>query len=115
MAAPNLAASWRARAEDLERFAPSAAEAFRACAEELEQEIRARADQLVDQAEAARLSGLSTRRIRDLEAGGHLRNFGRKGAPRYRVGDLPVRRGPDRQGGGYDPEADADELLGRML
>jgi hypothetical protein len=113
----DLAASWRARAEQLRPYAPAAAEAFERAAAELEGALREAADEELTLAEAAVESGYSERRIRELLADGDvpMAPGGRKGRPRIRRADLPRRPGGAGQGsvGGYDPDADAAALLSR--
>jgi hypothetical protein len=108
-----LPASWRTRAAELERFAPAAAEAFRDAAAELDAALQAESDEELTLSEAAKVSGYSDRRLRELIADGVVPNAGRKGAPRVRRADLPLRRGklrpPER--GTYDVQADAQRLM----
>lgn len=106
---------WLARAADLEPYAAPAAEAFRAAAAELDSALQAAEDELLTPSEAARVSGLSKRRLRELRAAGKLCDHGRSGRPRYRRGDLPVRRqSVDVPAGGYDVEGDVAALTARM-
>jgi hypothetical protein len=107
-----LAATWRARAAELERFAPPAAEAFRVAADELDAALREAADTPLTLAEAAEESGYSERRLRELVAAGVVANAGRKHVPRIRRADLPRR--PGKPGcKGYDAAEDAARLLAR--
>ena len=68
--------------------------------------VRSQDSELRGPAEAEAASGYSRRRLRELETEGKLANHGRKGAPRYRRGDLPTK--PD---GGYDAAAEARRLI----
>jgi hypothetical protein len=105
--------AWRARAAELERYSPAAAEAFRVAAGELEQALREAADAELTLGEAARESGYSDRRLRELIADGSIPQAGRKGAPRIRRGDLP-RKAKQKDAGTYDAAADAAALLRAM-
>lgn len=111
-----LPESWRSRAADLERYAPPAAEAFREAADELEVALREAAHETLTLREAAAESGYSKRRLRELIADGTIPQAGKKGAPRIRRADLPVRPGAAGKpaGGGYDINEDADALAGRV-
>lgn len=113
MTVDGLPAAWRARAEELERFAPAAAEAFRAAADELEGALRERAGERLTLSEAAEVSGYSKRRLRELVGEGKLANVGAKGRPRFLRGDLPRKAGA-APATDYDLEADAEELVGRI-
>lgn len=108
--------AWQARAADLERYAPPAAEAYRVAARELAEALQAAADKPLTLEEAAEESGYSKRRLRELVADGEIPNAGRKHVPRIRRGDLPRKPGSSEEtpGGGYDPDADAAELAGRL-
>lgn len=107
--------SWRDRADELERYAPPAAAAFREAADELEEALRLAAEESLTLQEAADESGYSTRRLRELLADGTIPQAGRKGAPRIRRGDLPIKPGAAAPTGyDYDVEADADALAGRV-
>jgi hypothetical protein len=105
-----LPALWRARAETLRRFAPAAATAFEDAADELEAALREAAETPLTLAEAARESGYSERRLRELLAAGAIPNAGRKNAPRIRRADLP-RKASRAVQRGYDPRGDAARLL----
>lgn len=104
-----LPAAWRARAEELERYAPAAGTAFRDAAQALEEALRAAAGDVLTLAEASLQSGLSVDRLRHKVAAGEIPNAGKKGAPRIRRVDLP-RRAPRPAPGLYDVDADARTL-----
>jgi hypothetical protein len=107
-----LPAAWRERAEGLERYVPAVATAFRDAAQELEAALRSEADKLLTLQEAAAASGMHADHVRHLVRDGRLHNYGRKGAPRVRAGDLPrkpARRTPTT----YDVAADALSLVRR--
>jgi hypothetical protein len=107
----SLAERWRARAEQLERFAPAAAVAFRDCAAELDAQLRATSEAVLTIEEAALVSGFSKDHIRHQLAAGAIANVGRKGRPRVRAGDLP--RKIVRTRSTYDPGAEALRLMRR--
>ena len=110
----DLPTTWRSRADELEPYAPPVAQAFRRAAEELGEALREAADVELTLSEAARESGYSPRRIRELVAEGRLVNCGRKHAPRIRRADLPRKPRPNGDGGRYDVDADAASLLGKL-
>lgn len=112
----DLPATWRDRADELEPYATPAAEAFRRAAAELEAALQARATEELTLGEAAEASGYSKRRLRELLADGTIPQAGRKGGPRIRRGDLPVRPGqsPRASADGYDADVDADALAGAI-
>ena len=87
-----LPAHWRTLANDLERYAPVAAQAFRDAADQLEDALLTTVDS-VSLAEAAALGGFSVDHIQRLVAKGRIANLGRKGKPRIRRDDVPVKPG----------------------
>lgn len=95
MSVSDLARQWRSRAEDLRRWAAAEgpASAYERAAAELEEALDAAANELLSPTEAARVSGLSERTLRDRRARGALTDHGAPGRPLYRRGDLPVREG----------------------
>jgi hypothetical protein len=105
----DLPHAWRARADDLARFAPAAAAAFRDAAAELEAALHAAANEVLTLQQASARSGLSVDRLRHKIADGGLPNAGRKGAPRLCARDLPVRKAPPIALA-YDPNLDARRL-----
>jgi len=110
-----LPSTWRDRAGELERYAPAAAAAFWTAAGELEEALQTRADEPLTLDEAAAESGYSKRRLRELVAEGTIANAGRRGAPRIRRADLPMRPGATSTlsaPAGYDVDHDAAELAG---
>jgi hypothetical protein len=109
----DLAAAWRCRAAELERFAPAAAVAFRDAADELAESLRAQADAELTLEQAAQASGYSPRRLRELLASGAIPNAGARGRPRIRRADLPRRARPANTNGDYDASEDARRLLSR--
>jgi hypothetical protein len=87
-----LSSQWRSRASDLERYSPSAAQAFRDAADELEKTLQG-AEETVSLKEAAMLGGYSTDSLQRMVAAGRIQNFGRKGKPRIRRVDVPLKPG----------------------
>jgi hypothetical protein len=106
-----LPTQWRARASDLERFAPAAAQAFRECADQLV-EAHQSAEESVSLKEASLLGGYSIDALQKMVAAGRLANAGRKGKPRIKRLEVPIKPGhhatflQDALSGGYvDPTA----------
>jgi hypothetical protein len=87
-----LLSHWRSRARDLERYAPAAAQAFRDAADELAEALDG-AEESVSLKEAAMLGGYSADSLQRMVAAGRIQNFGRKGKPRIRRADVPVKPG----------------------
>lgn len=88
-----LAKSWREDAELLERYGDThLGTACRRHADELEATLRSGADEALDLAAAAAESGYSAERLRHKVAEGSIPNAGKKGSPRIRRGDLPLKR-----------------------
>jgi hypothetical protein len=110
-----LPARWRARAEEYRRYSPSAANAWEEAAIELEHGLGAEAARVLTLREAADRSGYTSDHLRRLIRHGQLPNVGRKGAPRVRLGDLPIkpRQFDERSDAGYDPVADARRVTAR--
>ena len=88
----DLADRWELAAEELELYADERGAAIaRLHAAELREAIRSHRRELLDPTEAAQASGYSRRTLRSLTASGKLRNFGKRGSPKYRRSDLPVK------------------------
>lgn len=87
-----LLSHWRSRANDLERYAPAAAQAFRDAADELAEALNGAKD-TVSLKEAAMLGGYSIDALQRMVACGRIQNLGRKGKPRIRRADVPVKPG----------------------
>ena len=92
MIAAALSSQWRSRASELERYAPVAAQAFRDAADELEKALRS-GQETVSLKEAAMLGGYSGDTLQKMVASGRIQNFGRKGKPRIRRAEVPVKPG----------------------
>ena len=105
-----LVRQWRRRALDVRAWASAegAACAMEICADELETALRDAREELLKPQLAAEVSNYSARRLRELAAEGKLKNYGRRGAPLYRRGDLPNK--PAREVGRYDADEDARRL-----
>ena len=87
-----LLSHWRSRASDLERYAPAAAQAFRDAADELAEALNG-AEETVSLKEAEMLGGYPVDSLQRMVASGRIQNFGRKGKPRIRRADVPVKPG----------------------
>ena len=84
---------WEARRDELKRLKASV-DAATICEEflsDLDQVLGALGEARLTLAEAADVSGYSPNHIGRLVRSGHLRNVGRKGAPRVLLEDLPRR------------------------
>jgi hypothetical protein len=87
-----LLSNWRSRASDLERYAPAAAQAFRDAADELAEALNG-AEETVTLKEAAMLGGYSVDALQRMVAHRRIQNYGRKGKPLIRRGDVPLKPG----------------------
>ena len=113
MTAPSeLSARWRTRGDELDPYAPAAAAAFRTAAAELEEELQAEKEDLLSPAEAVPFSGSSARTLRDHVARGSLKNYGKKGSPLYKRGELPTRSKGRGDAGGFDAESHVIGIVG---
>jgi hypothetical protein len=110
MTPKELLERWRQDAELLDGYgATQLATTCRRHADDLAAVLRSVEDDALDLAAAAQVSGYSPDRLRHLVASGAIANAGRKGSPRIRRGDLPIKR---RGGaGGFDAAAVAGDLL----
>ena len=88
-----LLSHWRSRASDLERYAPAAAQAFRQAADELAEALNGAAEETVSLKEAEMLGGYPVDSLQRMVACGRIQNVGRKGKPRIRRADVPVKPG----------------------
>jgi hypothetical protein len=106
----DLAARWRADAETHEQYgATQLAHVCRMHADALDAALRSEADDVLDLTTAAQLSGYSPDRLRHKVASGELPNAGKRGAPRIRRGDLPMKR--RKRSGGFDAANAARDVL----
>src|SRR5437016_5561658 len=87
-----LPTHWRARATELERYAPAAAQAFNDAADQLDASLQS-TEESVTLKEAAEIGGFSPDHLQRLVAQGRLANVGRKGRPRIRRDDVPIKPG----------------------
>jgi len=87
-----LLSHWRSRASDLDRYAPAAAQAFREAADELAEALNG-AEETVSLKEAEMLGGYPVDSLQRMVACGRIQNVGRKGKPRIRRADVPVKPG----------------------
>jgi hypothetical protein len=105
-----LVALWRQDADVFDRHQDTRTAALlRSHADAIEAALRSQDDDALDLATAAMLSGYSTDRLRHMVAAGDVPNAGKKGAPRIRRGDLPIK--PGRARGGFDATLAASEVL----
>lgn len=87
-----LVGAWLAEADVLERYGDQrVAEVLRLHAAEVREAVRASESELLTLTEAAAESGYSEDWLRHLVANGKVPNAGRKGAPRIRRVDLPLK------------------------
>ena len=112
MTLADLSRSWREEGGRLrDRYARlDLAALCEAHAVELEEAIQAAEDELLPPAQAVPVSGSSARTLRDHVAKGTLKNYGKRGAPLYRRGDLPRRRAQGAAGG-FDPHEHVAEIV----
>src|SRR5690348_11147820 len=94
MVVSSLPAEWRRRASELEKIQAvvPAAVLLRECANQLDDTLQSEADS-VSLKEAAALGGFTSDHIQRLVAKGQLENVGRKGKPRIRRVDVPIKAG----------------------
>lgn len=120
-----LRTRWRTRRDEFERFR-AAVDGATLCDEflaELESAIQARDDECLALRDASTVSGYTVDHLARLIRQGRLPNSGRRGAPRIRVRDIPVRPGRKTRSNddaisdtrGYDPRTDARALSNRRL
>lgn len=102
-----LADSWREEADRLrERYgADRLARLSEVHARELEKLLNLGLDEELTLAEAAEVSGYSKSHLRHLVSDGEIPNAGRKGRPRIRRADLPMKHGEPRR----SPRAESDD------
>ena len=90
----DLVQRWTAEAVSLERWGDErGATILRQCATELDAAARAHDDEALTIAAASAASGYSRDHLRALVSSGEIPNAGRKGSPRIRRRDLPVKPG----------------------
>jgi len=108
----DLPAGWRDEAHRLrDRYArPDLAALCEAHAVELEAALQAEEEELLPPTESSAESGYSKRRLRDFVVDGKLENHGKKGAPLYKRGDLPRRRGKGKAGG-FDAHEHVTDIM----
>ena len=89
-----LPAIWRARAEVLaENGAEGQARAVKRCAEQLELALKCHGEETVSLTRAARDRGYTPDHIGRLVRQGKFKNYGRPGAPRVRLSEIPFKPG----------------------
>lgn len=87
----DLPAAWRARAEELRRYAPAAAEAFEECAEQLQRAQLARDNEELTLRQAAVESGFHEDALGKMVKEGRIPNAGKKGAPKILRRHVPKK------------------------
>lgn len=108
-----LVETWREDAERLRTYGDArGAELLETVAGQLDAAMREAADEVLTLEEAAKASGYSKRRLRELVAEGKVPNAGEKGRPRLLRRDLPVKPGKRRPSTGYDASEHARAILG---
>lgn len=121
----DLRTKWRARRDEFARFRATV-DGATLCDEllaELESAIQARNDEILTLSEASTVSGYTVDHLARLIRQGRIPNGGRRGAPRIRVRDIPVRPRRIAQPADdalsnarrYDPRTDARALSNRRL
>lgn len=94
MTLSELASHWSEEADSLERWGDiRGAKVLRQCAADLDVAVRAHDNEALTIAQAVEASGYSADHLRALVASGEIPNAGRKGSPRIRRRDLPVKPG----------------------
>jgi len=84
----DLTTEWREFAHTVSPFARGVAKAFESCADQLEARLATAYTQDLTATQAASILDKTPGHVRCLIREGKLPNRGRKGAPRFRIGDL---------------------------
>jgi hypothetical protein len=111
-----LASQWEKDAHLLAQYgSPQQAEVLRHCSRKLFELIKSEKDVLLTLTLASQLSGYSADHLGRMVGDGKLTNYGRKGSPKLRLGDLPKkpRAVVAANSGGYTPNADARSIVSR--
>jgi hypothetical protein len=85
---------WRQRANFIRPYAEAAATAYDEAADQLVEVLRDRENELLNLRQASKASGYSADYLGRLLRDQRLHNHGRRGAPKLRRGDLPLKRPP---------------------
>jgi len=110
----DLAQRWLEEAETLDRYRDQrGAEVCRLHAAEVRSALASHEGEVLSLTQASGESGYSSDHLRHLIKEGTIPNAGRKGSPRIRRGDLPVKPGA-QSSGGFDPNEVAREIAGRI-
>ena len=120
-----LHVKWKTRRDEFARFRASV-DAATLCDEllaDLENAVQVRDGEILTLREASTVSGYTVDHLARLIRQGRIPNGGRRGAPRIRVGDIPVRPGHVACSKDdaisvttpYDPRTDARSLANRRL
>jgi hypothetical protein len=111
-----LASKWDTDAQRLAQYgAHLQADLLRQCSKELFEAMKADSEVLLTLALAAQMCGYSADHLGRLVAKRKLKNYGRKGSPKVRLGDLPrkPRNVVGAASGGYSANTDARSILDR--
>jgi hypothetical protein len=120
-----LRVKWRVKRDEFARFRASV-DAATLCDEliaDLESAVQARDEEILTLRQASTVSSYTVDHLARLIRQGRIPNSGRRGAPRIRVRDIPVRPGHVACSGDdaisvttyYDPKTDARSLANRRL
>ena len=106
-----LLAKWAADASTMEQYSDARGAAIsRLHIAELKEAVRVQQDEALTLSKAALESGFSEDHLRHQVAEGQIPNVGRKGAPRIRRADLPLKRNGQSKTD-TSPETAAGEIL----
>jgi hypothetical protein len=106
-----LVSRWREEADLLRGYgAEEAATATEKHAREVVEALKRAEDASLTLAESSKESGYSKRRLSEMVAEGKIPNIGRRGSPRLRRGDLPMK--PKGAPDGFDAAAEARSVMG---
>ena len=111
-----LASQWENDAQLMAQYgSPQQADVLRHCSRKLFEVIKSEKDVLLTLTLASQVSGYSADHLGRMVGEGRLTNYGRKGSPKLRLGDLPKkpRAVVAANSGGYTPNADARSILSR--
>ena len=109
-----LVEKWESDADTMEQYSDARGAAVcRLHIAELKEAVRIEQGRLLTLAEAAHESGYSEDHLRHEVASGRIQNEGKKGAPRIRRGNLPLKRSK-RAKSGPSPALAAAEILGSL-
>jgi hypothetical protein len=111
-----LAFQWEKDAQLLAQYgSPQQADVLRHCSQKLFEVIKSEKEVLLTLTLASQVSGYSADHLGRMVGDGKLTNYGRKGSPKLRLGDLPKkpRAVVADMSAKYDADTDARSLLAR--